>query len=62
MESTLKLKKLSAFPAVFNISLVASGQTSLNKVLFNKICEYKVSEKFKEIKWYPTVYKAAQHH
>lgn len=62
METTLKLKKLSAFPALFIISLAASGQTSLDQVLFNKICEYKVSEKFKEIKWYTTVYKAAQHH
>ena len=56
------MKKLFALAAVLIISLVASGQTSLDTMLFNKINEYRVSKKLKEIKWDTIGYKAARHH
>jgi uncharacterized protein YkwD len=62
METNFKMKKLFALAAVLIISLVASGQTSLDTMLFNKINEYRVSKKLKEIKWDTIGYKAARHH
>ena len=49
MEPNFKMKNLLAVASVLIISMAASGQTFLDTVLINKINEYRVSKKLKEI-------------
>ncbi len=49
MKTTLIMKKISALAIVLIISIAACAQTSLDSALFNKINEYRVSKKIKEI-------------